>query len=45
MRSAAACVTLSVGDSLVRAILFGNSSFMSDTHYDDMLGMYYVRHM
>ena len=45
MRSSATCVTLSFGDSLGRAILFGNISVVSDTHYNDILGMYYVRHM
>ena len=45
MRSTAACVTFSVGDSLGKAILFGNSSVRSDTNYDDVMGMYYVRHM
>ena len=45
VRSAAGFETLSFGDSLGRAILFGNISVVSDTHYNDVLGMYYVRHM
>ena len=45
MRSAAVCVTASYGDSIFRVVLFGESSVVSETHSDEVLGMYDVRHL
>ena len=45
VRYSAACVTLSAGYSLGRAVLFGKSYFMLDTHSYAVLEMYYVRYM
>ena len=44
MRSTAACVTASDGERLGDFFFTGKSFVVSETHFDDVLGMYNVRH-